>query len=146
MLKLPKLASLRIDKASAVLRSASEIKLTENQESQYKNYPAPFNSSWEYFTYLYLQKRDIGWTTQINFGVANSKGSTRADFVNETLRIVMFLDGQHWHTGERKEASDTLKRAQVAGRGYRVVSWVIPSWDYLVENISRLYREMVYGA
>lgn len=114
---------------------------------QYKPY-WPFNSSYEVYIWEWLirfnfQKRH-GWQPQITFGRKGARGSTRVDFLSDALMIAWYPDGTYWHVGNGKEAADQLKRAQVKGKGYRVVQWLLDSPEQLVQELPTFYRDMVY--
>ena len=144
--KLPKLKRVRAEPVRRVSRSANEIVLKDPPlEEQYKPYP-PFNSSWEVYIWNFLRRQHPNWEVQQTFGGYRMKGSTRVDFLNRVLGIAFYPDGTYWHAGERRETRDLVNRAQLPGRGFRVVQWLISDFDQVVRELPTFYRRMVYGS
>jgi len=129
----------------------STITVTELPfEQKYAKYGI-FNSSYEVYIWNWLNEqgyqRAHAWRLQVTFGPSSRLygGWTRVDFLSDILQIAWFPDGEYFHAGETKTAHDTLLRAQVGAKGYRVVQWLIPSSEYLVRELPSFYLKMVHG-
>lgn len=145
---LPKLVKFAIPKTKLPNITPSEQKdSAATFAEKYAPYP-PFNSSWEVYTWEWLNTSGNQikhqWETQATFGIRGGKGSTRVDFLSRVLMIAWYLDGAYWHIGNKKEAEDPILRAQVAARGFRVVSWVVSSEQQLQDELPQFYRDMVF--
>lgn len=103
--------------------------------------PAPWRkgSAWEYWLYLRLLKLSPYWTVQRRLGRPQMPGSSTADFVNDFIRAVIFLDGSYWH--DHKQAQDELIAASWRSRGYRVARWRFVSFTDMTKRWLDLYRQ-----
>lgn len=148
--KLPKLAKLIMVHTAARLpnKTPGELLIADVPFSQKYAVYAPFNSTWEVYVWEWLNasgnQKMHQWETQTTFGLKGGRGSTRVDFLSRILRIAWYLDGAYWHTDNAKQGYDVILRAQVAARGYRVVSWIVSSDKQLEMDLPQFYRDMVY--
>lgn len=88
----------------------------------YAVYP-PFNSRLEVAVWQYIATRSPYWELQVQFGRTRVQGNTRVDFLNRMLMVALYPDGEYWHRDQT--VKDTLNRAQLTARGFRVVQWMV---------------------
>lgn len=61
----------------------------------------------------------------------------QADFLIPSLRLIIEVQGAHWHSTDSAIESDALKFAMYQQAGYKVVAW----WDYeIFRDINALFR------
>ena len=142
---IPKLANIHAESPRVLTSAGTLPDPIQTLEEQYHDFPPPFNSSYEWYIWLYIKEQHLGWEVQQTFGGTRQRGSTRVDFLNRQLSIAFFPDGTYWHTGSRVEARDTLNRAQLRGYGWRVVQWLVSDFDQVVRDLPEFYRRMVFG-
>lgn len=104
----------------------------------------PFNSSWEVWFDAFLLKQNPYWTAQIQFGRLGVSGASRPDWLNEMLKVAFYLDTPV-HVFRGLGPKDEYVRATVRAAGYKIVTWYVPTFDYMVKNAHLFYRNQIEG-
>lgn len=62
----------------------------------------------------------------------------QADFILPTLRIIIEIQGAHWHSMAKTMDEDAMKFAMYQQNGWRPLAW----WDYdILDNVTKLFLQ-----
>lgn len=106
-------------------------------------FPLGFGTLPEKIVYNALSQRNIPFyylnDLQINIPEIGLDQFFQADFILPTLRIVIEVQGAHWHSMAKTIEEDALKFAYYQQTGWTPLAW----WDFDIENnVSALFDQV----
>lgn len=106
-------------------------------------FPLGFGTLPEKIVYEALSRRGIEFyylnDIRFIFPEIDFDKTYQADFVIPSLKIIIEVQGAHWHSMPATIAEDAFKFAVYQQAGYRPYAW----WDFdIVDNINKLFLEI----
>lgn len=103
-------------------------------------FPIGFGTVPEKIVYEALSRRGIPFLylndIEINIPEIEFHQFFQADFAIPTLRIIIEVQGAHWHSMPKTIDSDALKFAYYEQMGWRALAW----WDFdILDNVNKLF-------
>lgn len=120
------------------------IRAKKYRVSGYKQFNDPFPLGFgtlpEKIVYAALSRRGIPFLYLNNIRLAfpeiNVDETYQADFIIPSLKIIIEVQGAHWHSMPKTIAEDAFKLALYEQAGYKALAW----WDFdIIDNVNNLF-------
>lgn len=110
------------------------------QKNFIDRFPLGFGTVPEKIVYDQLSRRAIPFlylnNVDINIPEIEFKQFFQADFIIPSLRIIIEVQGAHWHSQQKTIEADALKFAYYQQTGWRPLAW----WDFdILYNVNLLF-------
>lgn len=120
-------------------RRAGTYRISNNKDF-IDRYPVGFGTVPEKIVYEQLSRRGIPFLylndVEINIPEIDFHQFFQADFILPTLRIIIEVQGAHWHSQQSTIEADALKFAYYQQTGWRPLAW----WDFdILANVNLLF-------